>query len=300
MRHIFVIALSFAATLTNAQHSGQLLPINGTKLYVTVKGEGEPLVVIHGGPGLNQTYFTPYLEGLEKDFKVIYYDQRASGKSATPGLDSISIKFLVDDIEAIRKHLNLKKINILAHSWGAVLAAGYGSDYMKNVNTMILSNPSPLSREYDSEIMQLTKKRIASADSTERARLLKSGLKTPAEYEQLMKLTFRMSAFNRSNMDKINFNIPENFTKANRSLFGGLMRDPSFQKNFYNDLKKFDFPVLIITGELDILSDSAIQRLRSSLPKSRIESFTESGHFPFVEETKKFNKVVGQFIKKKK
>jgi pimeloyl-ACP methyl ester carboxylesterase len=56
---------------------------------------------------------------------------------------------------------------------------------------------------------------------------------------------------------------------------------------------------LIVTGELDILSDSAIQRLRSSLPKSRIESFTESGHFPFVEETRKFNKVVGQFIKKK-
>jgi proline iminopeptidase len=299
MRPIFIIILCFAGILANAQDFGELLPINGTKIYVTAKGEGEPLLVIHGGPGLNHSYFIPYLEGLEKNFKVIYYDQRASGKSAIPGQDSVSIKFMVDDIEAIRKHLNLKKINILAHSWGAVLAASYGSDYTNNVNTLILSNPSPLSREYDAEIMQLSKKRISAADSTARGVLLKSGMKTPAEYEQLMKLTFKMSAFNRSNMDKINFNIPENFTNANRSLFGGLMRDPSFQKNFYNDLKKFDFPVLIVTGELDILSDSAIQRLRSSLPKSRIESFTESGHFPFVEETRKFNKVVGQFIKKK-
>jgi pimeloyl-ACP methyl ester carboxylesterase len=78
------------------------------------------------------------------------------------------------------------------------------------------------------------------------------------------------------------------------------MRDPAFQKNLYNDLKKFNFPVLIINGALDIVSASALQRLRSSLPKSKLETFTESGHFPFVEETKKFNKVVEQFIRKKK
>ena len=295
---LFAFCLVISSCL--AQESAQLLTLNGAKQFVSAKGEGEAVLVIHGGPGLNHAYFVPYLEGLEKDYRVIYFDQRASGKSSTPHSDSISIKFLTDDIEAIRKHFKITKLNILAHSWGAVLAVSYASDYRENVRAMILSNPAALSREYDAEIMQLSKKRTSNADSAERAKMIKSGLKTSTDYEQLMKLTFKMSAFNRANIDKLNLNIPDNFAKANQALFGGLMRDPAFQKNFYNELKNFNFPVLIIRGAVDIESASALHRLRSSLPNSRTEVFTESGHFPFVEETKKFNRVASQFLKKRK
>src|SRR5687768_10948645 len=69
--------------------------INGTNLFFSLKGKGEYLLVIHGGPGLNHTYFNPHLKPLENAFKVIYYDQRACGKSSTPASDSISLKFLV-------------------------------------------------------------------------------------------------------------------------------------------------------------------------------------------------------------
>src|SRR5688572_10152868 len=76
--------------------------INGTNLYFSVKGEGDYLLVIHGGPGFNHSYFKPHLNPLENAFKVVYYDQRACGKSSIPASDSISLKFLVDDIEGIR------------------------------------------------------------------------------------------------------------------------------------------------------------------------------------------------------
>jgi proline iminopeptidase len=61
-----------------------LKKINGTSLFVSVKGSGEPLLIIHGGPGLNHSYFLPFLQGLEKNLRVIYYDQRACGRSLTP------------------------------------------------------------------------------------------------------------------------------------------------------------------------------------------------------------------------
>lgn len=55
--------------------------INGTELYFRVIGEGEPMVFLHGGPGLFHDYFLPHVESLAGDFQLIFYDQRASGKS---------------------------------------------------------------------------------------------------------------------------------------------------------------------------------------------------------------------------
>src|SRR6186713_97691 len=129
----FILSLTFIlfASLAFAQleeFAGRK-KINGTNLYFSVKGKGDYLLVIHGGPGLNHSYFNPHLKALENNFKLVYYDQRACGKSSVPASDSISLKFLVDDIEEIRKVLNAEKINILAHSWGVVLAIRYALRY---------------------------------------------------------------------------------------------------------------------------------------------------------------------------
>ncbi len=61
-----------------------LKKINGAALFISVRGSGEPLLVLHGGPGLNHSYFLPFLAKLEEKYRVIYYDQRACGRSTTP------------------------------------------------------------------------------------------------------------------------------------------------------------------------------------------------------------------------
>ena len=73
--------LAFSATYAQSPTEG-LREINGTKLFVREIGKGEPLIIIHGGPGLNHSYFLPHLDALSKSFKLIYYDQRACGQSA--------------------------------------------------------------------------------------------------------------------------------------------------------------------------------------------------------------------------
>lgn len=89
------IIFLFPASVLLAQDFEGLRTINGTKLFLSIKGKGETLVLLHGGPGLNHSYFKPHLNGLEKKFRVVYYDQRASGRSSTPSPDSITIKLLV-------------------------------------------------------------------------------------------------------------------------------------------------------------------------------------------------------------
>ena len=216
--------------------------INGTNLFFSVKGKGEYLLVIHGGPGLNHSYFKPHLNPLENTFKVVYYDQRACGKSSIPASDSISLKFFVDDIEEIRKVLKTEKINILAHSWGVVLAIRYALQYPGRINKLILSDPVMLSREYDQEAAALVQKNSTKEDSVARAKIVSDGNLDTKDYEELFRLSFKPSAYNRDNVAKINLNLPDNFGAANNALFTGLMKDASMNANLYDSLPSLKFP----------------------------------------------------------
>ncbi|MFZ6012397.1 MAG: alpha/beta fold hydrolase [Bacteroidota bacterium] len=274
--------------------------INGANLFLRIKGHGDHVLVLHGGPGLNHSYFRPYLDDLEKDFTVVYFDQRASGQSAIPSVDSISMKFFTDDIEAIRKILKADKLNILAHSWGAVLAVRYGMVYPENVSKMILSNPAMLSREYDHEAAQLIKQKTSKEDSVERAQLTAAGALDVKKYERLFQIGFKASAYNNENVTRINLNLPPNFSEANQTLFTALMKDPALGADLYDELKAFNFPVLVIHGEADVIPPKSIVRLKESLPQVQLATFTQSGHFPFVEEKHRYVMVVSRFLRQPK
>lgn len=60
---------------------GKHIKINGKSIYVCVKGEGEPIIFLHGGPGGSHEYFLPHMEPLAEDYQIILYDQTGCGKS---------------------------------------------------------------------------------------------------------------------------------------------------------------------------------------------------------------------------
>jgi proline iminopeptidase len=292
----FVLATSVAL----AQDFEGRKKINGTSLFLSIKGKGETIVVIHGGPGLNHSYFRPHLNALEKKFRVVYYDQRACGQSATPSPDSITIRFLVEDLEGIRKELKVEKLNLLAHSWGAVLGTHYAIAYPGRVSKIIYSNPAMLSKEYDREAQQLSIKKTTKEDSLLRTQLMAGGITSVDKYTQIIQLSFRTSAFDPSKMNQLNLNLPAHFMEANSALFTGMMKDPQNNDNLYDSLKKFTFPTLIIHGEADVLPIASIHQLKSNLPKSELVVMKRSGHFPFVEEQEKYVDVITNFIQSKK
>ena len=89
---------------------------NGVMLYYMIVGRGEPLVVMHGGPGASHDYFLPYLLPLARHNRVIFIDERGSGKSQNlEDPAGYTIENMVEDLEAARKALNLGNINLLGH-----------------------------------------------------------------------------------------------------------------------------------------------------------------------------------------
>ena len=83
---------------------------DGVFLWTTARGQGSPIVVIHGGPGMDHQSLAADLRPLERTHRVIYYDQRGGGRSTLA--ESLTIDDHVRDLEALRRHYNLEKLTL--------------------------------------------------------------------------------------------------------------------------------------------------------------------------------------------
>jgi len=116
---------------------------DGTELAYHVRGEGEPLVVLPGGPMRASTYLGD-LGGLSAHRRLILLDLRGTGDSAVPA-DRASYRCdrLVDDVEVLRAHMGLDHMDLLAHSAGGSLAMLYAARHPERVARLTLITATP-------------------------------------------------------------------------------------------------------------------------------------------------------------
>src|SRR5579872_6413274 len=106
---------------------------HGVLIYYTTIGRGAPLVIVHGGPGASHDYFLPYLLPLARHNKLIFIDERGSGRSQKlEDPSGYTVENMVEDVEMVRQALGLGKINLLGHSYGGALAQAYALKYQAN------------------------------------------------------------------------------------------------------------------------------------------------------------------------
>src|SRR6266511_2079719 len=84
------------------------MQIRDVSLFVQVIGQGYPLVLMHGGPGLDHTSLLP-LRPLSDQFTLIFYDHRCNGRSDGEPVSSMTFENLTADAEALRERLGFDK-----------------------------------------------------------------------------------------------------------------------------------------------------------------------------------------------
>ncbi len=100
--------------------------------------QGIPVVFLHGGPGaacekFHRQFFDPAL------YRIILFDQRGCGRSTPHAeLRENTTQLLIEDIETIRKHLNIEQWLVFGGSWGSTLALAYAQSYPSTVRGLIL------------------------------------------------------------------------------------------------------------------------------------------------------------------
>ncbi len=120
--------------------TGRLPVGSGHTLYYEQSGNaaGFPALFLHGGPGSrtraqHRRYFDP------RFYRIVLYDQRGCGRSQPLGATAANTtRHLVDDIEALRRHLGLERLLLFGGSWGSTLALAYGAAHPARVAAMVL------------------------------------------------------------------------------------------------------------------------------------------------------------------
>ncbi|MFD4549206.1 alpha/beta fold hydrolase [Streptomyces sp. NPDC058466] len=135
---------------------------DGTRLAYRVIGDGDPVVCLPGGP--TDSVYLGDLGGLSTHRQLIIVDFRGTGGSAVPAdTSSYRCDRLVDDVEALREHLGLSRMDLLGHSAGTNVATQYVARYPKSVSKLALIGPGPravgiaITGEMRHELAQLRK-----------------------------------------------------------------------------------------------------------------------------------------------
>ena len=111
------------------------------------------LIIVNGGPGLDSQFTFRGLRGLASATRrVVAYDQRGVGRTPMPRIgNSLNLDYTLDafvaDIEALRIRLGVDRIDVLGHSFGALLAVAYAAKHPGRVRSLILAAGLPVSVE---------------------------------------------------------------------------------------------------------------------------------------------------------
>ena len=123
---------------------GHLAVAPGVSLYYRLVGSGaDTAIVLHGGPGLQSSYLKSVFDPLADRRALLYYDQRGRGQSELID-DSTALTAArdVEDLDSLRRAFGLARMSLIAHHWGAVLAALYAKRYPEHVKRLLLVSPS--------------------------------------------------------------------------------------------------------------------------------------------------------------
>ena len=269
--------------------------INGNEVFYASIGQGRPMLLMHGGSGLDHTYFRPWLDTLSDQVQLIYYDQLGQGRSARPqSYEGISMGTWADEADALRASLGFDRIILFGHSFGGFIAQEYALRHGEHLDGLVLCDTAPV-LDYQDVIMA----NAQSRGTTEQVQAVIAGLSAPvaddASFQQLL-TTILPLYFNKYDPE-VGKQMDDATQYSARGFNQGMgVCLPTF--NVLSRLGEITVPTLVIAGRHDWITPPAQggERLHAGIPYSKLIIFEESGHFPFIEEHDKFVETVRNWI----
>lgn len=297
--NLLVIVLLFNSMCIQAQESNIIKTDLGDIHYIII-GEGDPVLIINGGPGFNCEGFLPMATQIaDMGYQTILYDQRGTGKSKIASKDesTVTLDFMIADIEEIRKNLELKEWNILGHSFGGMLANYYASKFPERVKSMIASSSGGM----DLSLLHNTRSNIRSKlTSVERDSLdywqsqLNSGNRVDHARIRRAKYMAAAYVYHDEHVPVVAKRLTQGDMNLNRIVWSD-MRSKNFDCK--QALSNFTAPVLIIQGADDILDMQVAEVAHETLMNSSLVKLKNCGHYGWLDAPDQYFRVIHNFLK---
>src|SRR5699024_3546016 len=139
------------------------MPFQGYQTYYRIIGEAKnntaPLLLLHGGPGSSHNYFEMLDDLANAGFQLVMYDQLGCGKSSAPDEPELwQAQTWIDELAALRDHLDLEHVHLLGQSFGGMLAIMYLlEEKPQGVDSLILSSTLSSAKLWASEQHRMIK-----------------------------------------------------------------------------------------------------------------------------------------------
>lgn len=292
---VFIILLISSGLLAQEEHYIQ----DGENIiHLTTYGEGKPILIINGGPGMSSEGFRPLAEKLGKNNLAIIYDQRGTGESKMETIDTstITMNAMLGDIEKIREFLKIDNWILLGHSFGGMLASNYAANYPEYTKGLILSSSGGVDLELFSTLnisARLSKenrdslnywnRKIARGDTSYKAKFQRGKYLAPAYL------------YDKSHVSS----VAKRLTQGNMEI-NGLVHRNMQAVNFdcKPALKNYTKPVLIIQGAHDIIPLELAEKTHKLFSNSTLVILDKSAHYGWIEQPKLYFESVFKLLKR--
>jgi proline iminopeptidase len=285
---------------------------HGVLIYYMSVGRGAPLMIVHGGPAASHDYFLPYLLPLMRTNRLIFIDERGSGKSSKlEDTSQYTVANMVEDIETVRQTLGLGKISLMGHSFGGVLAQAYGFKYQQNLSHLILASTFSSTKELNVALAKM--KSEMPAKDRERLEALEAaglfGQGGPWEHgrytEEYAKLAWGIGYFPYLYQNHPDPNYDASSTTGfawdvYREMWGShgeyIVDGNLAEVEYVDKLSQITVPTLIIAGDHDESDPKMSEEMHARIAGSKLEILPKSGHMTFVDRPGKFLDTVREFV----
>ncbi len=264
---------------------------DGYSLFVQEVGDGFPLVVLHGGPGLDHTMFRPYLDPLGDRFRLLYVDERGQGRSErVADTATLSLEVFARDVDLLADALGLEHFALLGHSFGAIVTTWHAVN-LGTAAAYVISGGSDSSEalmaDVHAALEALGPEGAAIVESWEREKTVA----TEAECHELL-------------MDQMPYHFhgtpPPGFCE-------GTVYSPDVLRHFANvGYGDFDYSgelgsvgkaALVVVGEHDrTTTPRAARVIHEGIPGSELAVIPGAGHMSFVERQGEYLETVRTFL----
>jgi proline iminopeptidase len=285
-----------------AEPDGRLVPVHDTHLFIVERGDPTalPLLVLHGGPGLDHTMFANYLDPLGDRYRLVFIDGRGQGRSDRDSAPaSWTLEQHASDVSAVAAALGVEDYAVLGHSYGAFVALQHCADAPGAAVATVASSGAPSMRFLDGvatglKTFEPEDLREQVAASWER----EASIESDADCRQLLidQLPWHFA-------DPRDPRIADYAAKTTQMRYSAaVLRAASLEGGglsveVEDDLPHVPQPLLACTGRDDrTCPPAASERIAELAPKGQLHIFEKAGHMTFVEQPEQYVRVVGDFL----
>jgi pimeloyl-ACP methyl ester carboxylesterase len=273
---------------------------DGTMLAFHTIGHGPTLICVPGGPGRASSYLGD-LGGLALHRTLVLLDTRGTGDSETPtDMSTCRVDRVVDDVEALRLHLGLDRIDLLGHSAGGGVALLYAARFPHRLDHLVLANPSlhAIGLVSDTDAESVIAQRSAEPWFTEALSAYRAmgAAETFAEAQQ-HRLAFEPLMYGRwdeAARSHAAADTEQRSIAVADMFYGDYQPDTP---NLQRCLAELTAPVLVLAGEVDLWpTAAAAQQAARLFRRGQFAAQPGSGHYPWLDDPMTFATAIEAFL----